>query len=153
MVFLDAFSRAFGVTLVAVLGMMAATHKFKPPISTDAWLFVATMAATAILLYSGLFDPVLPYFYLAAWYLALIYLVYVTWKLYTAGETAVAVHMTMALLSITIVLTIYDFFPIPGDETNLVFNFYFIAMLTWGYGFSVFYYAYTALLRIADAPD
>lgn len=153
MVFLDAFSRMFGVTLVAVLGMMAATHKYNPPISTDVWLFAVTLAATAVLLYVEIFEPLLPYIYLTTWYLTLIYLIYVTRKLYLAGETAVTVHMTIGLILITIVLTIYDFFPIPGDETNLIFNFYFIAMLTWGYGFSVFYFAYVALLRIADARD
>ena len=63
--------------------------------------------------------------------------------------------MVAATISLTILHTAYDFYKIPGDETNLFFNFYFVAFLVWAYGYSAMYYGYLALEqeseRAADA--
>lgn len=153
MVFLDAFPRAFGVTILMVLGMMAVTHKYNPPVSTDVWLFAITLVATAIMLRLDIMQPILPYFFLTAWYLTSVYLIYVTRILFSAGETVVAVHLTFMIIITCVLHTAYDFFPIPGDESNLFFNFYFIAMLVWAYSFSVIYYAYVALQRALNVSS
>ena len=129
MVFLDAFPRAFGVTILMVLGMMAVTHKYNPPVSTDVWLFAITLVATAIMLRLDIMQPILPYFFLTAWYLTSVYLIYVTRILFSAGETVVAVHLTLMIIITSVLHTAFVFFPIPGDVHNLFFKFFLIAIL------------------------
>ena len=68
MIFLDAFSRAFGVAPIAVLGMMAVTHQFKPSLKFDIALFVGGMLATAMLLSIDFLTALLPWLLLAMYW-------------------------------------------------------------------------------------
>ncbi|MGR8948499.1 MAG: hypothetical protein ACU84Q_10655 [Gammaproteobacteria bacterium] len=149
MLYLDAFSRLFGIPVIGILGMMAVSHHYRPSISIDAWVFLVSVIGTAILLYTEFFEAFLPYIYLVMWYGFAAYLCYFAVRLFSTGQAVVAVHLSLAIVASTIVHTAYDFYAIPGDDTNVIFNFWFIALVVWSYLFAVIYYAYIAL---GEAP-
>ena len=108
MIYLDAFSRLFGIPVIGVLGMMAVSHHYKPSVSVDAWAFLVSLTGTAVLLYSGFFDASLPYIYLVMWYGFAAYLTYFAVRLYSAGQTTVAIHLSMAIVVSSMLHTAYD---------------------------------------------
>ncbi|MDP8772193.1 hypothetical protein QZR43_06285 [Serratia marcescens] len=144
-IFLDAFSRGVGVPIVGTLGLMAVTHGYKPSPAKDFILFLAAFSVTAIYFLSTAFKPWLPYFYVLMWALYTLYLLYFIWCLARAGEF---LHALATLLGGgaggTIALK-YDFFPILGDGTKMVFMT--CAFLTWSYMMAQLFYAYCALQR------
>lgn len=156
-IFFDAFSRLAGMTLITILGMMVVSHRFKPSTRFDTWAYVISAAATVLVLYvyEEVISPWLAYIYLGIWYVTAIYLADFCRRLFAVGRVAVGLHMIIATLSLTILHTAYDFYEIPGNETNLLLNFYFIAFIVWAYGYSAMYYGYIALEqeseRITDA--
>lgn len=144
-IFLDAFSRGVGVPVIATLGLMAVTHNYKPSPAKDVILFLVAFAATAIYYLSTSFKEALPYFYVLMWSLYTLFLVYFIWRLVRAGES---LHALATLLGGAAGLTIalrYDFFPIPGDDTKMIFMT--CAFLTWSYSIVQLFYAYGALQR------
>lgn len=145
--FFDTFSRAFGVPVVVPIGMMALTHAMKPSVRTDVWIFGLSTFATFGLLTVGSFQPVLPYFLLIMWCVYSIYLVYFAIVLFQAGEGGQAIGVTIANVTSLGVAAIYDFYKIPGEDTNVIFNFFTIALFTWSYMTVQLYYAYCALER------
>lgn len=145
--FFDAFSRAFGVPVVVPIGMMALTHKLKPSIAGDVGIFLASFAATAVMLEIKSFEPVLPYFLLFMSCLYAAYLVYFARKLLAVGETTRAIGVMIVTASCFVIACIDDFYKIPGEDTNVVFNFYTLALFTWSFMTVQLYYAYCALER------
>lgn len=144
-IFLDAFSRGVGVPVIATLGLMAVTHNYKPSPAKDVILFLAAFAATAIYYLSTSFKELLPYFYVLMWSLYTLFLIYFVWRLVRAGES---LHALASLLGGAAGLTIalrYDFFPIPGDDTKMIFMT--CAFLVWSYSMAQLFYAYGALQR------
>ncbi|KVR37848.1 hypothetical protein [Burkholderia ubonensis] len=156
---LDAFSRGFGMPIVAVAGLMAVTHGYKPSVRQDVALFGMSFAGTAVLVGAGFIARVLPYFYVAMWALLSIYLAYFVRRLLAAGQLFHAVTTTVALVASQVIACIYDFYPIPGDAHNVVFNFFVLALVTWSYVTASLYYAYCALERanrtdrVGDVPS
>ncbi|RKT99239.1 hypothetical protein C7H84_32480 [Burkholderia sp. Nafp2/4-1b] len=144
--FLDAFSRGFGMPVIAVAGLMAITHGYRPTLRQDVTLFVLATLGT-IALVAGLLQHALPYFYVAMWTLMSIYLASFVLRLVRAGHAFHALTTTIALVAAQAIACIYDFYKIPGEETNVVFNFYVLALLTWSYLTVALYYAYCALER------
>lgn len=143
--FLDAFSRGVGVPIIATLGLMALTHGYRPSRATDIVLFVGGFAATFVYHLSDAFKAPLPYFYLVMWSLYTLYLCCFIWRLARAREFF---HVLTTIVGGVAGLTIAirnDFFPIPGDDTKLIFMTY--ALLTWAYSIVQLYYAYRALER------
>ncbi|WGY71358.1 hypothetical protein KEC55_30695 [Burkholderia cepacia] len=143
--FLDAFSRGFGMPVIAVAGLMAVTHGYRPSVRQDVLLFVLAAAGTVVLVTAGFLQHVLPYFYVTMWTLLSIYLVGFVMRLLRAGHAFHALTTAVALVASLAIACIYDFYKIPGEETNVVFNFYVLALLTWSYFTVVLYYAYCAL--------
>lgn len=144
-IFLDAFSRGVGVPIIVTLGLMAVTHNYKPSPAKDAILFLAAFIATAIYFTSSAFKAWLPYFYVLMWSLATLYLLYFMWRLARAGEFLHALATLVgAVAGLTIALR-YDFFPIPGDDTKMIFMT--CAFLVWSYSMAQLFYAYNALQR------
>ncbi|MFJ4454250.1 hypothetical protein ACIP1G_10220 [Pseudomonas sp. NPDC089392] len=144
-IFLDAFSRGVGVPVIATLGLLAVTHNYKPSPAKDVILFLAAFAATAVYYLSAGFKEWLPYFYILTWSFYTLFLVYFIWRLARAGES---LHALATLLGGAAGLTIalrYDFFPIPGDDTKMIFMT--CAFLTWSYSIVQLFYAYGALQR------
>ncbi|MGY2491283.1 hypothetical protein [Cupriavidus sp. CP313] len=145
--FLDAFSRGFGFPIIAVAGMLVVTHGYRPSIRFDVMAFVASFAATFVLLGVHVFEAVLPYYFLVMWTLLSIYLAYVAKRLLSVGAVPQALALLVALVTSQIIASIYDFYKIPGEETNVVFNFFVLALNTWAYFMPASYYAYCALER------
>lgn len=150
--FLDTFSRAFGLPIVTVAGLMVLTHRFRPTIGVDVLLFVGTAIATLFLLIE-IFAPVLAYFLLAMWTIFTIYLVYFAYRLWMFREKAHAFGVLFAALLNQIIAYMYDFYKIPGDETNIIMNFYTLALFTWAYLTVQVYYSYCALERAMDGAN
>lgn len=145
--FFDAFSRGFGIPIVTTLGLMILTHGYKPSILEDIGFFVGSFIATAILIGVDALGKFLPFFYLVMWILFSVYLAYFIKRLLQVGENLQAVLMSIALVSSLLIAVIYDFYKIPGEETNVVFNFFALALFTWSYLTVQAYYAYCALER------
>ncbi|HHX6561898.1 hypothetical protein OLM81_16355 [Pseudomonas aeruginosa] len=143
--FLDAFSRGFGIPIVAVLGMMAVTHDYKPSGLKDALIFAVTFAATFVLIKADFMAGPLPYFYVFMWGVYSLYLIYFIARLASLGERLHALGMAVAAVLGMAVACIYDFFPIPGDESKVVFLT--IALASWAYMMAQMYYAYFAFER------
>lgn len=143
--FLDAFSRAFGVPIVAVLGLMAVTHNYKPSVAKDIVVFAVTFAATFVLVLADSVQGPLPYFYLLMWCGYTVFLVYFSWRLLRAGEHLHALLNTLVTAAALGIAVVYDFFPIPGDDDKMVFMIY--ALTVWGCQIVQQYYAYGALER------
>lgn len=146
--FCDAFSRAFGVPVIAVAGMMAVTHRYKPSLVVDVVYVVGALAGTVIVWAADFMVEPKPYFYLVMWSLFSVYLAYVVKRLLSIGETLNAVSVILALVSAQIIASTYDFYRIPGDDDHMIF--YIFALLTWSYQSVSLYYAYCALERAQE---
>ncbi|POA48318.1 hypothetical protein C1893_10690 [Pseudomonas sp. MPR-ANC1] len=143
--FLDAFSRGVGIPIITTLGLMAVTHNYKPSLATDIFLFLGGFAAAAIYYSSNAFKEWLPYFYVLMWSAYTLYLIYFVWLLVRVREPLHALATTLGgVAGLTIALR-YDLFPIPGDDTKMVFMT--CAFLTWSYSIAQSFYAYGALQR------
>ncbi|WP_044875354.1 hypothetical protein [Pseudomonas sp. LFM046] len=143
--FCDAFSRGFGIPIVAVLGLMAVTHDFKPSAFKDAAIFAVTFAGTFVLIKADFMVKPLPYFYVIMWTAYSVYLAYFICKLASMGEKLHALGLTVAAVFGLAVACIYDFFPIPGDDTKMVFLT--LALSTWAFMMMQMYYSYLAFER------
>ncbi|MBC9251177.1 hypothetical protein A9179_12905 [Pseudomonas alcaligenes] len=143
--FLDSFSRSFGMPIIATLGMMALTHNYKPSALKEIMLFAAAFAGTFVVFLADFFDEPRPYFYVIMWTAYSTYLAYFIMRLARAGESFHAMATAVGgVVSLAVAIT-YDFFPIPGDDTHMVFMTW--AFITWSYGAIQLYYAYAALER------
>lgn len=143
--FLDAFSRGFGIPIVATLGLMAVTHNYKPSVLKDLVIFAASFAATFVLVLADFVREPLPYFYVLMWSCYTLYLAYFTWRLVRAGEGLHALATAVGAATALVVAIVYDFFPIPGDDNHMIFMT--CALTTWSYTLIQMYYAYGALGR------
>lgn len=145
--FFDSFSRAFGIPIVTTAGLMILTHGYRPTIRQDVLYFVLSFAAAAILVFVPAVAPILPWFYVVMWTGFSLFLAYFIKRLWMARETGHALLTTVALISCQAIASIYDFYKIPGEETNVVFNFFTLALFTWAFLTVELYYAYGALER------
>jgi len=143
--FLDAFSRGFGIPIVATLGLMAVTHNYKPSVLKDLVIFAASFAATFVLVLADFVREPLPYFYVLMWSCYTLYLAYFTWRLIRVGESLHALATAVGAVAALVVAIVYDFFPIPGDDNHMIFMTF--ALTTWSYTLIQMYYAYGALGR------
>ena len=148
--FLDTFSRAFGLPIVTVAGLMVLTHGFRPTIRLDILLFLGTAIATLVVLMEQ-FAPILAVFLLAMWTIFTIFLFYFAYKLWEYGEKLHALGVLLAAILNQTIAYMYDFYKIPGDETNIILNFYTLALFTWAYLTLQLYYSYCALERAIAA--
>lgn len=145
MLFFDAFSRSFGITLILVLGLMKVTHRYKPSRATDIAVFAL---ATAAGLYLAIFaQPIsLPWavFYVVMNALTAVFLAYFAWQLWNIDERAQAIWVLLATAAGSIVAAMYDFYHIPGDDEDHTI-FYIVALTTWAFMLTVYFYAYRAM--------
>lgn len=151
--YLDAFSRVAGMNLLVVFGFLAVTHNYKPSLMLDVFIFVGIGVLAAILMYVDFMDPIRPYVFFAIYYVFLPFLIMLTWKLFNLGENKLGVHMVISTMLLTYIHSIADFYPIPGDATNLVYNYAFMALMGWAYAYAVIYFSYTALEQNKTAPQ
>lgn len=143
--FFDAFSRAIGITVILVLGLMQVTHRYKPSVTVDVGLFAL---ATAAGLYLQQFHRELHIgpatFYVVVYVLTAIFLTYFTWRLREIGAEGWAVAVAAVTLAGLAIAVMYDFLPIPGDDADRTI-FYTLALATWGTQLYVIFGAYRAL--------
>lgn len=149
--FFDTFSRAFGVPVVLPIGLMMVMRRWRPSIGFDIAVFALSFAATFGLLTGGIVAEVLPYFLLFMSVVLAAFMIYFTGLLLKVGEVGQAVGMCAVIVTSFFISAIYDFWRIPGEDTNVVFNFYTLALLTWSYMTVQIYYAYRALERALAA--
>lgn len=153
MLYLDSFSRAFGFPLLGTLGFMQLTHQLQLSNSSKIMLFTITLALTAVILYSDFFAPVLAYFYLAVMYPFCLFMLYVAKKVFDLKRRKTGFSLMLTTIANIVIASIYDFYVIPGEETNVVFNFFFLALLTWSAAFVTMYYAYVVLYESNHVAD
>ncbi|WP_416311336.1 hypothetical protein [Pseudomonas sp. W03] len=143
--YLDSFSRSFGMPIIAVLGLMAVTHGYRPSAVKEVMLFAAAFACTFVVFLANFLDGVRPYFYVVMWLGYSIFLCYFICQLIRVGESLHALATAAGGVVALAVAITYDFFPIPGDDTHMIFMTW--AFVTWSYGAIQIYYAYVALSR------
>jgi hypothetical protein len=145
--FLDSFSRAVGITLILVLGLMAATHRYKPPVAVDVAVFGLGIAAGAYLMRFGAghdlhTGPAAAYVVANA--LTTAFLAYLVHRLWSIGAKALAAWSGLATAAGLFVALTYDFFPLPFDDADRTI-FAICALTTWGTQLFVYFFAYRAL--------
>lgn len=164
--FLDAFSRSVGVTLLLVVGFMAVTHRYKSSKAVDVAIFAVGIGAGLYLgqpkfhdhvddaghhiLYAG---PAT--IYLVVNLLTLVFLVYLTKRLWDIGATKVAIATLLVSLAATAVALTYDFFPFspsvdPLEDRALFYTF---ALTVWGLQLFTYLFAYRALHEHNERMD
>lgn len=143
---LDAFSRSFGITLVLVLGLLAVTHGYKPPLAVEIGSFALAAAGGLLLgrLHDGQLHVGLATFYVATNLLTAVFLTYFVTRLWRIGATSTAVWTALITAAATFIAIVYDFFPFPFDDENRTV-FYTLALSTWGGQAVIYYHAYRAL--------
>ncbi|SPZ34798.1 Uncharacterised protein [Rhodococcus wratislaviensis] len=145
MVFFDAFSRSFGMTLIIVLGMLAVTHGYRP-----SWMVDAGAVAAAVGVGMNRALDVRPVelgwaiFYLVLNLAVALFMLAVAARLWRIGERRIAVWVFVATVLGAFVAVIYDFFPIPGDDVDHTL-FYILAMSVWTLMLVTYYHGYRAL--------
>jgi len=149
----DAFSRSIGIPVVATLGLAKLTHDFDVSKPTKWLLLVGGFPLAYGLLAYPPIQPTLPYAFFACGIVANIFLIYFALRLARVGERAHAFGITLVNISLVIIALLEGIIAIPGDETNLVLNFFFLAGWVWAIGFAEIYFAYQALARHLAPPS
>jgi len=153
MIYLDAFSRAFGFPVLGTLGLMAVTHQYRASTRSKVVLFVITLGVTAVMLSLDFMESILPYLYLVVIYPFFLYLFYVVKRLFDVGRAGTGIFLLKSTFASLLIATIYDFYKIPGEEANVVFNFFFLALISWSVSFVAMYYAYVALDEVREIEN
>lgn len=143
----DAFSRAVGIPVIALLGFAQLTHGYRPTLLTDIVLFVGGFLLAVTFVDSAALAPYLPYAYLVGSLAWTAYQFYLMRKLHSIGHGGLAALVGFFLVAVTGVGLLEGVYEIPGDATNTFLNFYFIAHWTWAAYFAALYFVYVALER------
>ncbi|MFI8975053.1 hypothetical protein ACIGO9_19360 [Nocardia asteroides] len=154
MVFFDAFSRSFGMTVILILGLMAVTHRYRPSWVVEA---LAIVAGIAVGLNRALepraVEPSWAVFYLVMNLAAALFVfVYLVPKLWRGGDLCNATWVALGAALGAFVAIIYDYFPIPGDDADHTL-FYIISLTIWALMIVTFSRGYLALERINAQAD
>ncbi|MGV9790932.1 transporter [Streptomyces sp. NPDC003435] len=145
MLFFDAFSRSFGITLILVLGMLKATHRYKPSLIVDFGAFGLAIATGLYLAVFG--QPITtPWaiFYIVVNVLASLFMFYVAFRLFAVNERRHGTWVVIATVGAAAIAGTYDFIHIPGDDENHTI-FYTCAITVWALQMTVYFFAYRAL--------
>lgn len=145
MVFFDAFSRSFGMTLIIVLGMMAVTRGYRPSWAVEVG---AVAAAVAVGLNRAL-DVRPVEFGWAIFYLVMnvgvaLFMSAVAVRVWRIGQRRQAAWVFVATVLGAFVAVIYDFVHIPGDDAEHTL-FYILAMSVWALMLVTYYHGYNVL--------
>ena len=147
--FLDSFSRSVGLTLMMVMGLMGATHRYKPSLVVDVGVFgLGTVAGLYLMGFEtmpGLHVRPASIF-VAANVLTTLFLVYFSIRLWKIGAKSLAAWAGVATAAGFVTALCYDFFPWTFDDApraGTLFAIY--ALTTWGTQLFVYYLAYRAL--------
>ena len=145
--FCDAFSRCAGIPIIATLGLMRVTHDLRLSPWQETAVFAASIALAVMFVSMDWWQASLPYIYLSIGTIFTLFLVYFATQLYRAGNVGHALGVLAADAGLLTMALLEGIIPIPGDETNLLLNFFFLSHLTWALCFGELYFAYRALDR------
>lgn len=154
MVFFDAFSRSFGMTVILVIGMMAVTHRYRPTWIVEA---VAILAGVAVGLNRALdvrdVEPSWSIFYLIMNLGAALFMfVYMVPKLWRGGDRNNAIWVAIGTALGAFVAIIYDYVTLPGEDSEHSI-FYIVSLSIWALMIVTFSRGYLALERINAEQD
>ena len=148
---LDAFSRSFGITLILVIGFLAVTHRWKPPLRVEIGATALAVTGAVILgpvhsdqLHHDALHLGVATFYVVTNLLTAVFLMYVARRLWQIGARTVAVWTALVTAAASFVAITYDFLPFSFDDENRTI-FYTVALTTWGCQSVVYFFAYRAL--------
>ncbi|MFD0149563.1 transporter [Streptomyces sp. NPDC055721] len=145
MLFFDAFSRSFGITLILVLGMLRVTHRYKPSPAVDVGAFgLAIVTGLYLAVFGQPITTPWAIFYIVMNALASLFMFYVAFRLWGIDERRHAVWVAIATVGAAAVAGTYDFIHIPGDDENHTI-FYTIAITLWALQMTTYFFAYRAL--------
>lgn len=152
MVFFDAFSRSFGMTLIIVLGMMAVTRGYRP----SWWVEVGAVAAAVAVGLNRALDVRPVEFGWAIFYLVMnlavaLFMFAVAVRLWRIGDRRNATSVFVATALGAFVAVIYDFVHIPGDDAEHTL-FYVLAMSVWALMLVTYYHGYNVLAVHEQTP-
>ncbi|MFB7718129.1 transporter [Nocardia sp. NPDC056100] len=148
--FFDAFSRSAGITVILVLGLLQATHGFKPSLATDVGVFGLAIAGGLVMsLFADDLGVAGAVFYVVMNALTTLFLFYFAWRLWHIGERGHAVAVAGVSVAAAAIAGIYDFYRIPGDDDHHTI-FYILALSTWACQMVVYYYGFRALQKGTD---
>lgn len=144
--FFDTFSRAVGITLILVLGLMRVTHRYKPGLVVDIGVFtLATVAGLYLMQFGGHELYVGPAtLFVVVNLLTTLYLGYFCWRTFSIGARGPAIWAGLATTAGFVVAVTYDFFPLPFDDEHRTM-FAIFALATWGTQLFVYFHAYRAV--------
>lgn len=146
--FFDTFTRAVGITLVLIMGLMRVTHLYKPTLRADVGAFaLATVAGLYLMRFGGHGLHVGPAtFLLAVNVLTTLFLLYFVGRVWSVGAEGVAIWTGLATVAGLVIAVCYDFFPFPGDDAHRTI-FATAALATWGTQLFAGFVAYRVLHR------
>lgn len=154
MVFFDAFSRSFGMTVILVIGLMAVTHRYRPTWWVEALAILAGVAAGL----NRALDVRPVEMSWSIFYLimnlgaALFVFVYLVPKLWRAGDHTNAIWVAVGNALGAFVAIIYDFVTLPGEDSEHSV-FYIVSLSIWALMIVTFSRGYLALERINAEQD
>lgn len=142
--FFDAFSRSVGVTLIAILGLMRVTHRYKASVPVEVGSFALAIVAGLYLqhFHDGLHIGPATY-YLVVNLITSAFFLYFAGRVAATGARPIALATVVVTLAGTAIAVMYDFLPFPDDQYRTVF--YILALATWGSQLFVNFRAYRAL--------
>lgn len=143
----DAFSRSIGIPIVATLGLAKLTNGLDVSKATKWLLLVGGFPVAYALLSYPPIQPTLPYAFFVCGLVANIFLLYFSVRLARVGENYHAFGVLLVNGSFLVMALLEGIIAIPGDESNRVLNFFFLAGWVWAIGFAEIYFAYRALER------
>ncbi|MEY1676778.1 hypothetical protein AB4Z55_21630 [Gordonia sp. ABKF26] len=145
MVFFDAFSRSFGMTVMFILGMLVVTHRYRP-----SWIVEALVIGAGIAVGLDRALDVRPVstgwtvFYTVANLATAAFMLYVAARLVRIGERRPGTWVAVATVLGAFVAASYDFIRIPGDDADRTL-FYSVAMAVWALMLVTYYHGYRVL--------
>lgn len=148
----DAFSRSIGIPVIATLGLAKLTHGFDMSKAAKWLLLIGGFPLAYGLLAYAPIQPILPHALLACGLIWSIFLVYFAIRLARVGERGHAFGVTLVNVAIMTTALFEGIIAIPGEETNLILNFFFLAGWIWAIGYAEIYFAYQALARHVTRP-
>ncbi|TFV56638.1 transporter [Mycobacterium sp. PS03-16] len=142
---LDAFSRSVGFTLILVLGLLVLTHGYRPSTRVEVGVFaLAAVLGFVLSEFAEQIGTPGKVFFLLTALATSAFLGYFAWRLWLIAERAHAVWVGIATALNVVVASIYDFWPIPGDDADHTL-FYSLALFVWGLAMLAIYRAYAAV--------
>ncbi|WP_238420481.1 hypothetical protein [Gordonia sp. 'Campus'] len=145
MVFFDAFSRSFGMTVMFILGMLVVTHRYRP-----SWIVEGLVIGAGIAVGLDRALDVRPVstgwtvFYTVANLATAVFMLYVAARLFRIGERRHGTWVAVATVLGAFIAASYDFIRIPGDDADRTL-FYSIAMAVWALMLVTYYHGYRVL--------